>query len=469
MSVCASVKTDKTFEPGTLFDRLVDKGEKIVVISGEFPTLKFGTMDEAIRGVEVSEEDCGYEVRVCSMSSVADYQLFACVIDAVVDITGGEFYDENDDEIPVGGKAIAHYDAEWIEMQRESSLSVVKALISNGGEAVVMNGLFTPFCIGPRFLASMDIDIYGKYDEEEANELEGYLCDMQWMLKDKTDTGTRIVIPDPNSEDPRDGKSISLISIEEGKVGEFDYISYADLFSIMDFDGSEDCERCPAMLPFRELWKIIPCDVFEMLDEYQFMLDGELTADVVRQMLKDSRRLQSQKIHRSPTYPGFGHDEGQNTVILMWNPDISNVTMEDHTDSIPYMLSDFFNWSVWEHDRAKIGDKFYLVCCGSGGTGIVMSGIFDSNPYELDDWSGRGRQTFYMDMLPNVILDPERAPMITTDELEKAIPTFNWKGGHSGRLLTQEEGKALEEMWARFIEEHRDDIDHETLNMTTMH
>lgn len=469
MSVCASVKTAKTFEPKTLFDKLVNNGENIMLTSDEFPSLKFGTINKAIRGIEVNKEDYGYEVRVCSMSSIADYQLFARVIEAVVDITGGEFYDENDDETPSDKKATALYDAEWIELQRESNLSVVKALISNGGETVVMYGLFAPFCIGPHFLASMGIDIYGEYSKEDADLLEQYLCYMQWMLEDKVDTSTRMVIPDPHSDNPRDGKSISLIPIKEGKVGKFDYISHADLLCIMDFDGSDDCGCCPAFLHFRELWKIIPHDVFERLDEYQFMLKGELTADMVRQMLKDSRRLQSQKIHSRPTYPGFGHDEEQNTVILMWNPDISSVTMEDHNECIPKMLSDYFNWSVWEHDKAKIGDKFYLVRCGSGKTGIVMSGIFDSNPYELDDWSGQGRQTFYMDMLPNVILDPEQAPMITTEELEQVIPTFNWKGGHSGRLLTQEEAKALEEMWAKFIEDHRGDVDHETLNMTTMH
>lgn len=468
MSVCASVKTAKTFEPETLFDKLVDNGESIMVTSTKFPTLRFGTMYEAIRGVEVSKEDDGYEVRVCSMSSAADYQLFGRVVDAVVEITEGVFYDEND-EVPVGQKASDFYDEEWIALHRESDMRMVKVLISNSGETITMYGLFAPFCIGPHFLAQMDIDIYGDDNDEDADNLQDYLCQMQWMLADEDDTGTSIVIPRPGSENPQDGKSVSLISIKDGAVEEFDYISYANLFCIMDFDGSEDCGCCPAMLHFRELWKIIPNDVFKRWDEYQYQLKGELTVDMVHQMLKDSRHLQSQELHKDPTYPGFGHDEEQQTVILMWNPDISNVKLDDHNANIRTMLSEFFNWSVWEHDKAKIGDKFYLVRCGSGRTGIVMSGVFDSNPYELGDWSGRGRQTFYMDMLPNVMLNPERAPMITTEELEQAIPSFNWQGGHSGRLLTQEEAKTLEDLWAKFIDEHSGDIDHETLNMTTMH
>lgn len=469
MSVCASVKTANTFEPQTLFDKLADNGESIMVTSTHFPTLRLGTMYEAVRGVEVSQEDYGYEVRVCSMSSTADYQLFGRVVDAVVEITGGVFYDENDDETPVDKKASDFYDEEWIELHRESDMRMVKVLIANSGETITMYGLFVPFCIGPRFLADMDIDLYGGYDAEDADTLQEHLCYMQWMLADEEGTGTSIVIPNPDSDDPRDGKSVSLISIKEGTVEKFDYISYADLFCIMDFDGSADCGCCPAMLPFRELWKIIPEDTFQRWDEYQYKLKGELTVDTVHQMLKDSRHLQSQKLHTEPTYPGFGHDEEQQTVILMWNPDISNVKLDIHNIMIRTMLSEFFNWSVWEHDKAKIGDKFYLVRCGSGRTGIVMSGIFDSNPYELGDWSGRGRQTFYMDMLPNVMLDPEQAPMITTEELEQAIPSFNWQGGHSGRLLTQDEARTLETLWAKFIEDHRGDIDHETLNMTTMH
>lgn len=464
MSVCASVKTEKKFEPQALFKKLADSGERIVVTSGEFPTLTLGECNEAIRGIEVIQEGDGFEVRVCAMASIADYRLFGLVIDAVVELTHGVFYDEDDDEHPVGKKAADFYDSAWIKFQRESSLSLVKAMVANSGEAVVMSGLMAPFCIGAGFLHDLGVDLYGKYKVSEADRLEEHLCYMQWLLANKTDTSTRIVLPNP--ENPKEGKTVSLISIKDGKVAPFDYISYADLLCIIDYDG----DTCPVFLHFRELWKILSGDgIYQRLDEYQYVLTGKLTPRIVRMMMDNARRLQSQNLHKRPVFPGFGFDEEQHTVVLMWNPAFSSVTMDDHNQTIPRMLREYYNWSVWEYDKAKIGDRFYLVRCGQGRTGIVMSGIFDSNPYELEDWSGKGRQTFYMDMIPNVILNPEQAPMITTEELEREIPTFGWKGGHSGRLLTQDEAQALERLWAKFIEDHTADIDHKTLNMTILH
>ena len=148
----------------------------------------------------------------------------------------------------------------------------------------------------------------------------------------------------------------------------------------------------------------------------------------------------------------------------MWNPAISSVTMDDHNDSVENMLTEYFNWSVWDYKQAKIGDRFFLVRVGEGNTGIVMSGVFESNPYEAGDWNGKGRQTFYMDMKPNVILNPETTPMVTTEDLKKAIPSFDWSGGHSGRLLNEDESKAIEALWADYVSNHTGNIDGVNMN-----
>lgn len=62
------------------------------------------------------------------------------------------------------------------------------------------------------------------------------------------------------------------------------------------------------------------------------------------------------------------------------------------------------------------------------------------------------------------ILGPERVPMITAEEFEKAIPSFRWNGGHSGRILSQSDAKILEKLWGKFIEKLQKDIDYKTLN-----
>ena len=101
MSVSVTIRTKKKLYPDDFLKHLADKGEKIVVTSKEFPSVKFGVLYEALRGIEVNQDDYGYEVRVCSFSSTADYQLFAKTIAAVMELTGGEAFEEDDDESKV--------------------------------------------------------------------------------------------------------------------------------------------------------------------------------------------------------------------------------------------------------------------------------------------------------------------------------------------------------------------------------
>ncbi len=43
--------------------------------------------------------------------------------------------------------------------------------------------------------------------------------------------------------------------------------------------------------------------------------------------------------------------------------------MTDHLQSVERMMVDYFNWSVWEHEKAKCGDRFFLVRVGEGKSG----------------------------------------------------------------------------------------------------
>lgn len=40
--------------------------------------------------------------------------------------------------------------------------------------------------------------------------------------------------------------------------------------------------------------------------------------------------------------------------------------MNDHIQSVERMMVNYFNWSVWEHEKAKCGDRFFLVRVGEG-------------------------------------------------------------------------------------------------------
>ena len=165
--------------------------------------------------------------------------------------------------------------------------------------------------------------------------------------------------------------------------------------------------------------------------------------------------------------PGEGYNPNQQTFILMWNPAISSITIHNHIDSIAHIDDWDFNWSVYEWEKAHKGDRFFMVRVGEGNTGIVMSGIFISDPYTDRDWNRlrQSRQIYYMDMLPNFIVNPETMPIITTAQLQEAIPDFEWSKGHSGTLLTDDQARKLEEVFIKYLCTVKDKVDGENLNI----
>lgn len=153
------------------------------------------------------------------------------------------------------------------------------------------------------------------------------------------------------------------------------------------------------------------------------------------------------------------------TFILEWRPSISSYKMEDFEQDFHFLEYGEFNWSVWDWENARNGDNFYMVKCGEGRTGIVMKGFFTSDPYEADDWSGKNRQVHYMDYRPTFMIHPNHPKgMLTTQELEKAIPEFEWNGGHSGRELPDELVGKLDALWEEYIGQFKaEEADGETL------
>ena len=148
-----------------------------------------------------------------------------------------------------------------------------------------------------------------------------------------------------------------------------------------------------------------------------------------------------------------------NTFIMMWNPEISNWKMDDFELSLCHFDDVEFNWAIFDYKNAKIGDRFFLVCCGGENTGIVMSGTISSKPQKGEDWSGKGREVFYVNMNLGTMIHPEKEKILATEELENAIPDFDWRGGHSGRLLDKMSAGKLEFMWQAYINENESAFD----------
>ena len=164
-------------------------------------------------------------------------------------------------------------------------------------------------------------------------------------------------------------------------------------------------------------------------------------------------------------FPGGGYNPNQQTFILMWNPAISSTTIHNHIDSIAHIDNWRFDWSVHEWEKAHEGDRFFMVRVGNGNTGIVMSGIFISEPYTERDWNRvrKTKEVHYLNMKPNLIVNPETMPIITTAQLKEAIPDFEWSKGHSGVLLAEHQARKLEELFAKYMSSISEQADEDNL------
>ena len=144
------------------------------------------------------------------------------------------------------------------------------------------------------------------------------------------------------------------------------------------------------------------------------------------------------------------------TFILEGRPAISSYKMENFEEEFEHFDDAWFNWSVWEWQDLVPGDEFFMIKCGEGVTGVVMHGFFDSEPYQGEDWSGKGREVYYADLDPDTMIHPDKSPLLTTEALEAEMPDFQWNGGHSGRVLPSEYAIKLRAMWQEYIAKNKD-------------
>ena len=152
---------------------------------------------------------------------------------------------------------------------------------------------------------------------------------------------------------------------------------------------------------------------------------------------------------------GIVKENFRKTFIMRWNTDISNYKLCEFENAMLDFEDDgfYYDWSIWDYMKAHYGDKFYMVRTGNGKHGVVMRGIIIGTPYPDEDWSGKGRRVYYIRMSLSHMIHPEKAPLLlTTEELSKAIPDFNWEEGHSGVILEGATAMQLEDLWADYVE-----------------
>lgn len=155
------------------------------------------------------------------------------------------------------------------------------------------------------------------------------------------------------------------------------------------------------------------------------------------------------------------------TFLLFWNPHFSSYTPERFLNDFIFpegkdVLTDednwdrspsFFNWSVLEHEKAHKGDRFIFVRVGfEKPTGMVGVGTFTSEPYVDRDWTGQGREVYYLDMRWESVVNPTSDKILKTETLIKVIPEIVWSRGKSGVEVAPEIAAKIEALWQKHIE-----------------
>lgn len=148
------------------------------------------------------------------------------------------------------------------------------------------------------------------------------------------------------------------------------------------------------------------------------------------------------------------------TFVLKWNPEISSFKYPAYLSMLtdPYDMD--LNWSIHDWRKMKDGDRVFFLRVGDKPQ-LLASGYITSEPYRDDDWSGRGREVYYADLYFDVACHPDYEPVLTAEELEKEIGDFDWRAGHSGVLLTEQQAETLELLWTKFLYDHQDDFSRE--------
>ncbi len=464
MSVCVEIRTEKRVSPQEIFEVFSQKGKSLVVASDEFPCLRFGEFDNTVRGVEINEADYGYEVRICVGSNERDYLLFNLTIRVMKALTGGVVFLDEEEIKDLN----SIFNRKWIDRQMKNDFRMLCTLFRPSGEAIILQGLFAPICLGYQILTSEGRDVWN-YGMEDYRDLLSYLRVVQEAVRECTHAPSNLAI---RNEETGEEVGVTVLHIANHKLTtSFDFVPYNPLLTIIDEDYKQQI-----IIPFKKFRNLIPGKGLHLFDDYQCgkclghlyhrKEEDPIEVGAVREMLKEGRRYVVKDIFQNPPYPGRGFDKKQRTYILMYNPDdkYAETSDEELRESIVDVWPDKGDmiWDVSDCRSMRMGDRFFIVRNGQEKNGIVMSGIFGSGAY-LYTYS---RQTLWTELDLNFAVDFDKHPILTTEQLQEAVPDFDWSRTYGCYKMKNDQAKKMEELFAPYFSEMLEKIDGKTVNAT---
>lgn len=136
--------------------------------------------------------------------------------------------------------------------------------------------------------------------------------------------------------------------------------------------------------------------------------------------------------------------------LCTWNPrewswldrDINEAieaTQSGHVVEEPWSMGS--RWS-----GVQPGDRVFLLKQGVDPRGIVASGIARGPVYSAGHWKGPGRETPYIDIDFDRVIDPSNPLAVET--LMSDIPEHHWRPQGSGTIIPPRSLERLEALWA---------------------
>ena len=141
------------------------------------------------------------------------------------------------------------------------------------------------------------------------------------------------------------------------------------------------------------------------------------------------------------------------TYLFVWNPKrwVWD-TLEQDIEQIDLTGKISQRWSCGNNKSIQPGDRIFLVKLGTEPNGIIGSGFARTEAFAERHWSGENKKAFYIDIDFEILLNPEKEPILTIDILKMGkLSEQNWTPQASGISIRPELIDEFEAIWFDFL------------------
>lgn len=142
-----------------------------------------------------------------------------------------------------------------------------------------------------------------------------------------------------------------------------------------------------------------------------------------------------------------------NTYLFLWNPKKWNwTTIEKDIEQVDLTGRCAQRWSCGNTKSIQPGDRIFLLKVGTVPKGIIASGFATTKPFYDKHWNGENKDTLYIDVDFEVLLNAEKEPILTIDVINTGnLAKQNWRPMSSGNLIKADIVDELEAIWFDFL------------------